>query len=309
MHPILVQFGHFFIGTYGFFVAAGLLIGLFAASKLAKRHGVDPNLITDIVFLGVVLGILGARITYILVNFGDFSSTFSDPNRSPMEYILSRQGFVFGGGIILAIAGSVLYIRRKKQRLWLVADVFAPAMPLGHAIGRIGCFFAGCCWGKVCSLPWAVRYPNTIGPNGEELGFAFQQQVMKGWIPETAHLTKPIHPVQLYESAALFVLAALLSYAWRKRRFEGQIFLLYLMGYPIIRFLDEFLRGDDDRGFYGWFSVSQYLSIGAFVIGIVLWVVLRHRKVAINETTFEDASAQSPATEMAVSGEKRRRKR
>jgi len=300
MHPILIQIGDFFIGTYGLFVALGLLAGLFASDRMARRHNVDRNLILDLALLGIVAGIVGARFLYILVNFEDFLKT-------PMDYILTRQGFVFGGGMIFAVLASIFYIRRKKECVWKVADVIAPAIPLGHGIGRLGCFFAGCCWGGTCELPWAVRFPKVVTTGGEHIGFVYEQHLAREWIAPTATHSLPVHPVQLYESFSLFLLSAILFWAWRRRRFPGQIFLLYLLGYPVIRFTLEYFRGDAERGIYGLFSTSQYLSIAVFLGAILLWLVIKDRR--IEPAPADDKPSPEPETVPPNANSRRRKRR
>lgn len=299
MHPILFEIGDFFIGTYGLFVALGLLAGLFVSNWMARKNAVDPNVILDLALIGVVSGIIGARLTYISVNFEDFL-------RQPMAYVFTRQGFVFGGGMIFAVVAAIIYLRKKKERVWKVADVIAPAIPLGHGIGRIGCFMAGCCWGKRCELPWGVQFPKATDPSGNPMGFAYVQHLEEGWIDPSALQSLRVHPVQLYEALILFVLSAILFFVWRKRKFSGQVFLTYLLAYPIIRFVLEYFRGDLDRGIYGWFSTSQYLSLGVFVAAIVIWMIIRNRP--IEETALPVLEDSDKEVSMAGKARKRRAK-
>lgn len=304
MHPILVQIGDFFIGTYGLFVALGLLVGLFVSDRRAQRNGVDRNLILDLALIGVVAGIVGARLTYILVNFRAFLD-------DPAGHIFTRQGFVFGGGMILAVIICVIYVWRKGERVWKVADIIAPAIPLGHGIGRIGCFFAGCCWGGVCEVPWAVTFPKVIGPGGERMGFVYEEHLHAGLIGPEAQRSLPVHPVQLYESLGLILLSVALFWLWKRRRFEGQIFLAYLLAYPVIRFFLEFFRGDSERGVYGPFSTSQYLSLGVFVIALGFWFAnLSNRPLPAVENLPKDPDTEpQPETHTIANGGRKRRKR
>lgn len=299
MHPVLFEIHGFVIATYGLFVALGLLVGLIVSDRMARRHGVDRNIVLDLALIGVVAGILGARLTFIAVNFEDFT-------RSPMDYIFTRQGFVFGGGMIAAVFASIVYLRRKKAGVWRVADVIAPAIPLGHGIGRLGCFSAGCCWGGRCELPWAVTFPRVTGPNGQPMGFVYEQHLHEGWIGPDAIRSLPVHPVQLYEAFSLFLLSAVLFYMWRRRRFEGQIFLIYLLAYPVIRFVLEHFRGDAERGIYGFFSTSQYMSMAVFGAAAVLWF-MRWNKAPAHEPST--AAPEPPAPRNAGGEPSPRRKR
>jgi phosphatidylglycerol:prolipoprotein diacylglycerol transferase len=276
MHPILFEIGNFFVGTYGLFVALGLLTGVWISCWRARRNGVDDNLILDLAFVGFVAGMLGARLTYILVEWEGVAAAFRHPDRSVWrEYILIRQGFVYAGGMILAVGAAVWLIRRRGASLWRVADCIAPAIPLGHGLGRVGCFFAGCCWGSPCELPWAVSFPKVIGPRGEVLGMTHQYHLYEGWISADATHSLPVHPIQLYEALALFGLFLILTWLWRRRRFEGQVFLAYLLIYPVARFGLEYFRGDPERGIYFGLSSSQHISIVVLVLGLVFWVKRR----------------------------------
>jgi len=271
MHPILFQVGGFFIGTYGLFAALGLLIGVFTAAWRAKKNGLDENLILDLAFIGIVAGLLGSRLTYILINFGDFLATFTDPDRSPFEYIFTRQGFVFAGGMLFGALAGIALLRQRRAPVWHTIDCIAPAIPLGHAFGRIGCFSAGCCWGKICHLPWAVSFPAVYGPKGQPMSFVYEDHLRQGLIPPGARRSLPVHPVQLYEAAALAAIFVFLVWLWRRRRFEGQIFLAYLFAYAAARFLLEFFRGDASRGVLLGVSASQYISVGVFLLAVFFW--------------------------------------
>jgi phosphatidylglycerol:prolipoprotein diacylglycerol transferase len=166
-----------------------------------------------------------------------------------------RSGGVFYGGLIGAVAALVLLLRKRRIAFWTFVDMAAPAAALGHAIGRVGCFLAGCCWGRECSLPWAVTFTDP----------AAERNV---GVP----LNVPLHPTQLYESAGLLALCGLLLALGRRR--PGQVFAVYLGGYALLRFTIEFFRGDP-RGsvFGGALSTSQLIALAGFTaaLGIAWW--------------------------------------
>lgn len=252
MYPFLFKIGNFPIGTYGVLIALGLLLGIFLAVWRGRQVGVDADVILDLAFYVVLSGIVGSRILFILLNFEAFLS-------EPLTYLLARDGFVFMGGLLLAVPVVIWYLKKKKQDIWQVLDVIAPSAALGHVFGRIGCFFAGCCYGKVCSptLLWAVRFPKGSLP--------YYEQVQHGIINATAQTTLPVHPTELYHSLTNFIVFVLLMLLWRKRTFKGQIFISYIFLYSVMRFIVEFFRGDKMHFLLGYFTTTQ---ISCTVIGI-----------------------------------------
>ncbi len=263
MHPILFTIGDFYIGTYGLFVALGLLVGIFVASRWARKNGVEENLILDLAFVCVLAGGVGARVTYIIVEWGGFLD-------APWDYIFSRTGFVFAGGLITGSLAGVWFLRRRKAPVWLVCDVAATGMPLAHALGRIACFFSGCCFGSICNLPWGVSYPKVIDPQGNAVGIVHAYHTDEGLVSWSSERSAAVHPTQLYEFGALALIFLAILLIWRRRTFEGQVLLTYLLLYSIARFVIEFYRGDP-RGTFTGISTSQWISIAMFVFAIVVY--------------------------------------
>lgn len=274
MHPILIQVtDDFFIATYGLMVVMGLLAAAFFASWRGKRQGISPDVFYDLLVIAIVSGFLGARVLFIITNFSDFL-------RDPASYIFSRTGFVFLGGLIAATAGCAWYIRRKKLDFWVCADILAPAVAIGHAFGRIGCHFSGCCYGGVCSLPVGIQVPRVIQEDGTPWLNAWYDQWQANLIEATAEQSLPIWPVQLMEAGALFLLAAVLIPIGLRRIHRGLVFGLYLVAYAVLRFGLEFLRGDLERGVYfgGLLSTSQLISAGLLIAGIAVLVTAKRRE-------------------------------
>ncbi len=280
MHPILIQIGSFFIGTYGLMIMIGLLAAMGLGLRLARRVGIKGEQIYDLAFFAAISGIVGGRIGYILVELPDLMRS-SDPMREFGGLIFSRFGFVFLGGFAAAIVTLIFYIRKKKLAMWDVGDVGAPSLALGHAFGRIGCFAAGCCYGRVVPVGsfWSflgVRFPRVFDREGNDLfSMAYLDHHKHGLVDATAICSLPVFPTQLIESAANFLICLVLVFLWSKRKFSGQIFCYYLFFYGAARFLIEFLRGDAERGVYFGISTSQFLSLIAIGAGIVIWKMRR----------------------------------
>lgn len=278
MHPILISFPNgFFISTYGVMIAIGLAFALLAATWKGRRIGIPADPFYDLLFLAILSGFLGARVLYILTNIPGFLA-------NPADYIFSRTGFVFLGGLVSASATCIWYVRRRKLDVLKVADIAGPCVAIGHAFGRIGCHLAGCCFGGACALPIAIEVPKVELPGDQGLwSNAYTEHLEKHLIGADAVHSLPIWPVQLMESAGLALLAigllALSHYPYRR----GFIFGLYLAGYGALRFGLEFLRGDDVRGLYfgGLISTSQIISLVMIVIGAVVIATSRNRDLIV----------------------------
>ncbi|MBI5015739.1 MAG: prolipoprotein diacylglyceryl transferase [Deltaproteobacteria bacterium] len=244
MHPILFELGPFKLYTYGLLVALGFASALWIGGREARRYGIDAKEFQDLCFAILVSAVLGARLFFVLLEWRYFAA-------NPGQILaLWKGGLVFYGGFIGAALAAVWFVRRHHLPLWDTADAIAPGLVLGQALGRVGCFFAGCCYGAECHLPWAVTFTNPRS---------------------LARLGVPLHPTQLYESAAAFALFAILyGVVGRRRRFEGQVFGAYLTAYPALRFTVEIFR-DDPRGSLGPLSTSQALGIPLFLFG--LWIL------------------------------------
>lgn len=255
MHPILIKIGNIHIYTYGLFVALGLLTGLWIAAREARKAGIDSDRIMDMGFFAAVSGIAGARLFYVLLNPSEFSGNLFGILK------IWEGGLVFYGGFITAAIATLIYIRKRKLPPGTTADILALAMPLGHAVGRIGCFFAGCCHGRMTDLPWGVCFndPNTLA---RPMGI-------------------PLHPTQLYSSAANLIIFLILLTLHRNRRFTGRRIFVYVFLYGIARSFIEMFRGDD-RGtvLFEWLSTSQAIGITAAVIAVICLVLLRNRDTA-----------------------------
>jgi phosphatidylglycerol---prolipoprotein diacylglyceryl transferase len=236
--PRLFSIGPFTVYSYGALLAIALVVGLLVAASRARRAGLDAARVLDLGVLVIVAGIVGAKLLLLVV---DFRAILSDP-REALSAL--RVGGVFYGGLLAAIGAAVWFMRRHGLPLWTTCDAFAPGIALGHVVGRLGCFAAGCCYGRPTSLPWGVTFHDDFagGAVGTPLGV-------------------PLHPTQLYESAAeAAILLVLLATERKGPRFPGRTFWLYLALYAVSRFVIEFFRGDERGAVFG-FSTSQVISL------------------------------------------------
>lgn len=251
MFPVLLRIGPISIFTYGFFIAIGFLTGIYFAVREARRLGEEPEMIMDLCFYLLVAAIIGSRLFYVAVN----PKMFLD---DPVEiFKIWNGGLVFYGGFIGALITGIIYLKIKNIPVWKTADIMAPSVSLAHFFGRIGCFFAGCCYGKYCDLPWAVTFsnPDSLAPQG-----------------------LPLHPTQLYSALNNLAIFLLLFFFRKRKKFDGQIFWLYVLLYGITRSFIEIFRADF-RGefFYGIFSVSQVVGGIMFVVSLAMLFILSKR--------------------------------
>ena len=254
MHPILFEIRGFPVYTYGVLLAAAYLLGLQFALMRAKARGLDPNRVMDLGIWIIVSALIGAKLLLLVVEWDIY-------RQNPAELMtLVRSGGVFYGGLILAVLVAFWYMWRHRLPLWSVSDVFAPGIALGHVIGRMGCFFAGCCFGKETSVSWAITFTSEYA--ARNVG---------------TPINRPLHPTQLYEAGAeLLILAILLATERTGRPFPGRTFWGYMLLYGISRFIIEFYRGDV-RGTIGMFSTSQFVSLLIVPISIIMLVLLARR--------------------------------
>jgi phosphatidylglycerol---prolipoprotein diacylglyceryl transferase len=267
MHPHLLtipQFqlfgwapGPFTLHTYGVLLAIAFLAGLWAVARQARRAGLDPGRITDMAVWVLIAGLVGAKALLLAVDWRFYS-------RNPRELLgIFQSGGVFYGGLVAGILVAWLYVRRYQLPAWPTADVLAPGVVLGQAIGRLGCFSAGCCWGKPTHLPWAVTFTDLNA--ARQVG---------------TPMDMPLHPSQLYESLAAFLIFFFLLWLAPRKSFQGHVALAYVALYSAVRFTLEFWRGDAVRGlwFRGTLSTSQILSIVLLLAAAVVFARLRSRK-------------------------------
>jgi len=285
------------LNSYGIMLAAAFLAGAWLAQREARRVGQDPERVADLAFLGLVAGWLGSDLYYKAVNWRDFflPGTFYaasptaarildaltlglfDVERVPR--FLLPAGMVFYGGFIAAALAAAWYLRRHRLSVLAYADTLIPSVAFGHFLGRLGCFFAGCCWGRVSDvgLPWLVSFP--------EASLAYQTLAGRAdaaaYLEPHGHATLPLHPTQLYEAfgeLSLFLLLVL--WVRPRKRFDGQLLATWLLLYAGLRSLVELFRGDVERGVVLGLAVGQWTSVVILAAGVGVWVLARRRAAA-----------------------------
>jgi phosphatidylglycerol:prolipoprotein diacylglycerol transferase len=265
MHPILfeipkIDFGNWVLGPipirmYGLMIGIGFLISMYLASRQARKEGLDPDRILDMGVYLLLAAIVGSRILYVLTNLQEFS-------RNPLDaFAIWKGGLVFYGGLLAAVPTGIWYVRKHRLPVWKTADIMAPYIALGHGFGRLGCFFAGCCFGAPCSGSLCITFsdPHSLAPLGVALV-----------------------PTQLLESGGEFLIFGMLLLVRRARKFDGQVFWFYPLFYAVLRFIIEFYRGDVVRGLYfgGIISTSQIIAIGMVFLSLfMLWRLRRISRI------------------------------
>ncbi len=249
MHPVLFDLGFATIGTYGFALVVAYLSAIWLGVHRAKQEGIPPGQILDLSVWLLVGAIIGAKLLLVIVDWRQYAA------QPRLLLGIIRLGGVFYGGLILSVLTGLWYVRRKGLDTWQVADILAPSIALGQALGRVGCFMAGCCYGKSCHLPWAVTFTDPVAH--DNVG-----------VPLHASL----HPTQLYSSLNSLAIFALLLWISRRKRFRGQVFWTYVAVYSVTRALIEFLRGDH-RGalFGGTVSTSQFVSLLLILVAMAAY--------------------------------------
>jgi phosphatidylglycerol---prolipoprotein diacylglyceryl transferase len=260
LKPILFHLGSYQLHTFGLLVALGFVFGLWAASRNARAAGLSPELPYDLAPWLIGGALVGARALYVISYWQrDFAG------QGLMEIVaIWKGGLVFYGGLIGATAAGMFAVSRRGLPLWQVADCLAPGIALGHVFGRVGCLMNGCCYGRPSSLPWAIQYPQD-------------------------HHTHPawVHPAQMYESAMNLAFFAGLTWLHRRRRFDGQVFATYLLGYAVIRSIAEWYRGDYSvisNPAAGVFTPGQITSALIITAGAVLYGIRRRHALSSTPT-------------------------
>ncbi len=251
MFPDLISIGPFTIHTYGFFVAVGFAVGILTAVKVGKTQGVPSQQVMDMAFVMIVWAIIGSRLFYVLINFSYYKA-------HPLDIIKIWQGgLVFSGGLVATAAAMLWYLRRHRLSFWTTGDLWAPSLALGQAIGRIGCFMAGCCYGRPTGSSWGLvfTHPKSLAP-----------------------LNIPLYPTQVFEAVSGFAVFLLLIFLHGKKKFEGQVFLWYLILHSTARLFVERFRGDERGLIPGTeMSATQLVATLILVGSVVVLLILRSR--------------------------------
>lgn len=238
MHPILYKYEVFGferpIAGYGVLLALGMVLGVSLAIVVARRRGMDLVNVLLVALIAITAGLIGSYLVFVATMI---PAALEDPR------VLLQGGLVFYGGPLAAVPAAWIACKRLEVHPLKMADVAAPALALGHALGRMGCFLGGCCFGREWAGPWAVTFTHELAPAS---------------MPPV-----PRHPVQLYEAAILLLISLATLLLWPRARRHGQIGLVYLMAYSLWRVFVETLRADTVRGYVipGWVTTSQAIAL------------------------------------------------
>ena len=259
MHPILFHLGSFPVHSYGVMIALAFLAGLWTATRRARREKISSDIIGDVTLWLMVGGIAGARLVYVVTYWND---EFAGGNFSEI-FAIWHGGLVYYGGLIGATILGMVYIRWKKLPFWKIIDIFAPSIALGSVFGRIGCLLNGCCYGRFCSAPWALSFPE--GHETHPVGMS----------------ATPVDPTEIYDAALNFALYLFLAWLIRRKKFDGQIFATYLILYAVCRSIVEYFRGDYPADHvHNGLTSAQLVSIPIFIAGLALAAILSRRSPA-----------------------------
>lgn len=251
MHPILVDFGSVKVYSYGFCIMLGALLAYLYALRQSRNIGMTTDNVSEMTLLIILASYIGGKV---FLWFSDWDYYMQHPQKM-IE--LNGSGFVFYGSFIFCITGLFAFFRFRNIQPKPAFDVLAVCTAIVHGFGKIGCFMAGCCHGKICSPSIGVVYHHPLSQ---------------------AHpLDTPLYPVPLIDATIIFGAALFLIWYAKRKQFAGELMLVYIFIYATARFFTEFLRGDDDRGFIGALSQSQWVSIGLLIVaGIVYGLLKKH---------------------------------
>ena len=273
MFPRLLDFGRISLPTFGVLAAVGLILGLLLCVKLAEREGIDPDRAWNLGILSIIAAVVGSKLMLLVTDWAGWSPAlpviFSRPTFSALLHgdwkapgvtaalVFIQAAGVWYGGVLLGSAVAALYMWRHRMPALKTFDAFVPGIAFGHIIGRIGCFAAGCCYGRPTDKPWGVTFTNPLAHDyaGTPLNIA-------------------LHPTQLYEAAANAAIFVIVLSLYRRKTFDGQVAGAYLFLYGVARYFLEFFRDDPERGsvFGGAMTLTQLIAICLVITGGLLWI-------------------------------------
>ena len=292
MYPYLwvqqTEHGQLEYGTYGLMLVLAFLACAIVCGMRMKKVGINPDVVVPMLVVAIVSSIIGARLLHFLGSPADRELFFSNPL---VLLNVTKGGMAVLGGLIGGSVCGALFIKWRGIDVWKVADIAATVIPIGTGVGRMGCFFAGCCHGRVIE---GVQHTSLTGgffPGGEivsldgfpYVAFTYVRGVGMGSVHDI-----PVYPTQLWEIVIWFSLFGVLSWVWKShRKFDGQIMAMLMVAYPVLRSFVELFRGDAVRGtgYLGELSTSQVASIPVFVAAIIM-VAIQFRKGVKPEAEF-----------------------
>jgi phosphatidylglycerol:prolipoprotein diacylglycerol transferase len=262
VHPVLLRLGPLEIPSYGALSATGMLLATWLSVRAGRRAGVPVPAMLDLMFWLLVAGLAGSWALHVALNAPALWRLCREAGDCLAAVDPRRAGFVWYGGALAAAAALWAFARRRRLNVWRLGDVLAPGAAIGQALGRLGCWAAGCCYGAPCAVPPGVRFP----PGS----LAWLEAVDAGRLAPGAPATVPLYPVQLWEAAGNAVLFGALLALRARKRFDGQVLCAYALGYAALRFGLELVRGDA-RGGVGPLSTSQLVAVAVAVAAAAAW--------------------------------------
>ncbi len=257
MHPILLKFGFLSIYSYGFAIAIGIFLAILYFQKKAQILKLENKFVENFPFYVIIWGFIGGRLFYIFTNISYYLS-------NPLSIIkVWEGGFVFYGGLIFGLLFALYYLKRKKIDILKILDIGIPALPLAHIFGRIGCFLAGCCYGKPTDLFCGVVFKNE-----SSIAYPYMVEIQ----------FHKIHPTQIYEAFCNLIIFLILNSRLKNKKMDGEVFFLYLFLYGILRLILEYFRGDDRGYMLFGFALTTLLF---FIIGLLSAGYLLYKRIKI----------------------------
>ena len=249
MYPILFKAGIFEVHAYGFFIALAFIIGIMITLFYTRREGIDPQIVFDLAIYVLLSAIVGSRLFYVIGAWDQFKDNW------PEMFMVQRGGLVFLGGFIFCLITVLIYCRLKKIPVFKLFDAIAPATALGYSITRIGCFLNSCCFGLPTALPWGIKFP-------------------LGSLADSYFPGESLHPTQLYSMLSMLLVFVVLVLLYRKKSFDGQIFMWWFVFYAVYRFAVEAIRYCPI--YWLGLTPAQWMVIPLFIYGV--WGLWYHRR-------------------------------
>jgi len=271
---------------YGFMMFVGFSTATLLAARRVTTLGLPSDIIWDMMMWLLIPGLIGARVIYLSQNWQNVMAGKQGLEQLTALVALWDGGIVFYGSIIGGVIGLFAYCRVRKLDPIAMCDVIAPSLFIGSGFGRIGCFLYGCCFGHACSLPWAVQFPRD--------SLTFERLVQRGTVSPEAMQTIPLHPTQLYSSAASFLLAGLLAWVFRHRRFDGQVIALAWILYPVNRYVLEVFRNDEPARLGTGQTFSQLMSLALVLSGVAAFFWFSRRGKITRVSSKQYAAPEKP---------------
>jgi phosphatidylglycerol:prolipoprotein diacylglycerol transferase len=277
-----IPFLNFTVATYGLMMATAFIVGLYVVSRQARGDEALRLRVYDLGLFVLLFGLLGSKLLMVVTEWSDFAA-------NPRLFIsldFFRSAGVFYGGFLGGLVAAIIFVRKWHLSWWKTLDAFAPGVAIGHMFGRIGCFSAGCCWGKPTASAIGMHFtergheltgvPTTVA----ELATTAQRTE---WETKLGSITSPIHlvPTQLIEAISLFVVFLILLQVAKRKQYSGQVILVYGLLYAVVRFTVEFWR-DDPRGYIWFLSTSQFIAL---LVGIICAAFLFYKRRKANNST------------------------